>query len=160
MLDINLDAPIVPNSGLGGLKLRLRAIDIQDLLMGLGSTREGSFRLASPFDARYYLGKGEVAVAVDARNGKVFMLSASGGYRGSLFEHIFVGMKVSDAMALEPHLYYDEAEEMILCRGVPGLSIDIPDIDPRPESVPEMVISAINVFAEETRTLGGQEGRW
>lgn len=160
MLDVDLDAPIIPNSSLGGLKLRMRVIDIQDTLIALGSTREGSVELGSPFDARYHFGEGEVTVAVDVRNGKVFMLCASLGYRGLLFGKIFVGMKVRDAMALEPHLYYDEAEEVILCKRVPGLSIDIPEIDPLPESVPEMTISAINVFAEETRSLEGQEGRW
>ncbi|MEK6300445.1 MAG: hypothetical protein AABO41_06955 [Acidobacteriota bacterium] len=160
MLHIELDAAIVPNSGLGGLSLRERLIEIQYLFEGLGHTQEGAFELAAPFDLRYQLGKGEVVVAVDVRNGKVFLLSASLGYRGYLFEHIFVGMKVKDAMVLEPRLYYDEAEELILCRGVPGLSLDVAEIDPPPESVPAMTISAINVFAQETQMLAGQRGEW
>jgi hypothetical protein len=157
---IKLDVPILPNQGLAGLKLRTKLIDIQDLFIGLGITKAGSFNLVAPFDARYHLGNGEVTVAVDVRNGKIFMLSACRGYSGALFGQIFVGMKVSDAIAIEPRLYYDEAEGMILCKGVQGVSIEIPKIDPPPELVPEMTISAINVYAEETFTLEGQSGRW
>src|SRR5262252_1854549 len=95
---IALDAPISPNNGLGGLTIRTRIKDLQDLFIGLGITKEGSFDLVSPFDARYHLQKGEVTVSVDVRNGKVFMLSACNGYMGSLFGKIFVGMKVEDAI--------------------------------------------------------------
>jgi len=157
---ISLDAPIIPDEGLGGLTVRTRIRDIQDGFTGLSITKEGSFNLVSPFDARYHLQKGEVTVSVDVRNGKVFMLSAGNGYRGLLFGKIFVGMKVEDAINAEPKLYYDEAEEMILCEGCEGLSLDIPEIDPPVELVPEMTFSAINVFAQETRTLKGQQGEW
>jgi hypothetical protein len=44
---------------------------------------------------------------------------------------------------------YDEAEEQILCRGYQGLPLDIPEIDPPPATVPDLMISAINVYAEE-----------
>ena len=88
------------------------------------------------------------------------MLSACNGYRGSLFGKIFVGMKVKDALEAEPRLYYDEAEEMILCMGCEGLSLDISEIDPPIDIVSEMTISAINVYAVETRTLQGQGGEW
>lgn len=158
--EVDLTVSISPNRGLGGLTLRTHVIDLQDLVLGLGITRAGSYELVAPFDARYRLGTGEVTIAVDVSNGKVFMLSAGNGYKGALFGKIFVGTKVKDAFRVEPNLYYDEGEEMILCRGCPGLSIDIPESDPLPTAVPEMAISAINVYAEETRTLEGQLGQW
>lgn len=157
---LELNAPIVPNQGLGGLTLRTSVIEIQDLFIGLGVTKPGSFEMVVPFEAMYHFGKGEINAAVDIRNGKIYRLAACAGYKGFLFGKIFVGMKVKDAIALEPNLYYDEAEEVILCKGAQGLAIDVAESDPPPELVPEMAIYAINVFAEETRTMQGQEGRW
>jgi hypothetical protein len=69
-------------------------------------------------------------------------------------------MRVADAMHLEPRLFYAEAEEYIRCQGVAGLVLDVPEIDPPPDQVPGMIISAISVHAAETETLAGQEGNW
>jgi hypothetical protein len=158
--DMDLTAPIIPNEGLGGIPLRAAIIDIQNIFSGLGVLTAGHFNLHSPFDARYYLGKGEIVVCVDVRNGKIFMLSACEGYKAGLWGKIFIGMKVSDALKLEPQLFYDEAEEVILCKDCPGLSIDISEIDPPVELVPELTITAINVYADEIWTSPGQKGRW
>ncbi|MBC6424331.1 MAG: hypothetical protein GDA43_24885 [Hormoscilla sp. SP5CHS1] len=71
-----LDAPIVPDRRLGGFDLRTPIRDLSDFLCGLGSWREGFCELVSPFEARYRLGKGEIELAVDVRNGKVFKIAA------------------------------------------------------------------------------------
>ncbi len=128
--DLQLGAEIVPNQGLGGLSLGLNIGELEDLLFGLGTWKEGSFKLASPFEARYRLGRGEIEVAVDVRNGKVFKLTVYAGYQGKLFNEIIVGMTVRQAMQVEPRLFYDEAEESIFCEGVSGLSLDVPEVDP------------------------------
>lgn len=159
-IDLRLDAEIIPNHGLGNLTLRAHISDIEVLLVGLGVYEQGSFSLVSPFEARYRLGRGEIEVAVDVRNGKIFKLIAYEGYRGKLFGKITAGMRVGDAMRLEPRLYYDEAEEAVLCRGVSGLTVDVPEIDPPAELVPGMQIKAIAVYAEEIDTLQGNAGRW
>ena len=159
-LELQLDAEIIPNQGLGNLTLRSHVSELKQMLVGIGVYDEGSFRLVSPFEARYRLGEGQVEVAVDVRNGKIFKLIAYAGYRGKLFKMITVGMRVSEAMKLESKLYYDEAEEAILCEGVPGLTIDVPEIDPPVELVPEMHIEAISVYAEEINTLRGMSGTW
>lgn len=158
--DLRLDAEIIPNHGLGNLTLRAHISELEELLVGLGVFEEGSYSLVSPFEARYRLGRGEIEVAVDVRNGKIFKLIAYEGYRGKLFGKITAGMLVGDAMTLEPKLYYDEVEEAVLCRGVPGLTIDVPEIDPPAELVPGMRIKAIAVYAEEINTLQGNWGRW
>jgi hypothetical protein len=158
--ELRLDAEIVPNQSLGGLALRTKVLDVQELFSGLGITSRGSFTLVRPFEARYRFAEGEIEAAVDVRNGKVFKLTARSGYKGSVFGTITVGMSVAEAMSLEPRLYYDEAEELIFCRGVEGLSIDVPEIDSLPELVPGMTISAISVYAEEIGTSQGQNGEW
>lgn len=159
-MELQLEADISPNQELGGLNLRSSIKDLEHLLVGLGVWQEGSFELISPFEARYRLMEGAIEIAVDVRNGKVFKLTACAGYKGKLFGKITVGMSVRQAMALEPSLYYDEAEELILCKGIKGLSIDVPEVDPPPDKVPGMLIHAISVYAEEIMTGPGQKGDW
>ena len=149
-LDLQVNAPILPNEGLGGLKLRIPVTEIQDRLLAafIASLPKNDWHaLAGLFEARYRLGP--VEIAIDVRNGKIFRLSAYEGYRGRLFGKISVGMKVSDAIALDPRLYYDEAEELLLVRGCVGVSLDVPEVDPDPAAVPAYPIVAISVYAEE-----------
>jgi hypothetical protein len=154
------DADIIPNHSLGGLKLRTRLYDVQDLIVGVGMLGKVSFALTGPFVAVYRFADSEIALAVDVRNGQIFRLTAYPGYRGSLFGKLRVGMRVAEAMELDPRLFYNEAEGFICCSGVAGLVIDIPEIDPPPDQVPQMMISAISVYAAEINTLEGQRGKW
>lgn len=156
LLESQIDAPINPNEGLGGFRLRTPIGDLQDSIMW----GKVSYELLSFFEARYTFDDGEIAVGVDIRNGKIFKIMAYQGYRGKLFGKIRVGMLIKEAMELEPRLYYDEAEEVIFCRDVPGLVIDVPEIDPPPELVPGMAIKAIVVNAPEAFTSAGQRGNW
>ena len=157
---VHLEAPIVPDEGLGGLELRTKITDIQELFMGLGLYQSGICELIAPFEARYSLGKGEVQVGVDVRNGKIFKIIAGPGYQGLLFGKISVGMGVGEAMRQEPCLHYDDAEEAVLYRGCPGVMLDVPESDPFPETVPTLQISAISVYAVEAFSRDGQKGHW
>ncbi|MBC6473203.1 MAG: hypothetical protein GDA48_10625 [Hormoscilla sp. GM102CHS1] len=152
-----LDAPIVPDRRLGGFDLRTPIRDLSDFLCGLGSWREGFCELVSPFEARYRLGKGEIELAVDVRNSKVFKIAAYPGYKGKLFDKIVVGMKVKTAMEYEPRLFYSEVEAAILCQDFTGLTLDVSEIDPPPELIPDMTISAISVHC---RTLHSARNVW
>ncbi len=163
-LSLATDSPIVPDQGLGGLKLRSLLVDIQGLLEAQYIQQlpdlpdRAWYRLEKPFEAIYRVGP--VEIAVDVRNGKVFRLSAFAGYRGKLFGKIRVGMLVRDALAQDQRLYYDEAEELLLFRGVEGVSLDVPEVDPDPAEVSRFPISAISVFAREITTPEGLMGRW
>lgn len=161
-MDLDIEAPIIPDVGLGGILLRDRIINAQDLVSDRwgGSARLTGFELVSPFEAMYTFLRGAVTVHVDVRNGKIFMISAGSGYRGLLFDRIHVGMKLRDAMMAEPRLYYDEGDGSIFCREIPGLSVDPSQDDPLPSSIPGLEIRSINVYASETRSLSAQQGRW
>ena len=150
---VDLERAIVPGSGLGGFALRSHITELEELVARIGCSQPGTFRLATAYEAVYSLGKGEVEIAVDVRNGKVFKLIALPGYRGRLFGQIRVGMLVREAMALDQRFYYDEVEELILCRGVPGVAMDVEAVDPPPSLVPPMPISAISVFIPEIDEL-------
>jgi len=157
---VQIEAPIIPNEGLGGLKLRTKVADIQDLLTGLGLYQCGSFELVAPFEARYRLGDGEIEVGVDVRNGKIFKIIARAGYQGLLLGNVAVGMSMGEAMKQESCLHYDEAEETVLLTGCPGVALDVSEIDPLPERVPTLPISAISVYAAEAFRGMGQRGDW
>lgn len=150
---IDIYEKIIPNESLGGLKLRTKLKDIQNLI-------KGKFQLTKPFEARYLLGNNEIEVTVDVRNGKIYQLTANFGYKGKLFNKIAVGMKVSKAMKYESNLFYDEGEEAIFCKEVSGLIINISEIDPPPDIVENLNISSISVYAKEIDTLMGQNGDW
>ena len=158
-LKLDRNAEILPNEGLGGLKLRMNVSELERI-EGFALLKPDAYQLVSLFEARYRLGGGEIEAAVDVRNGKVFKLSAGFGYLGKLFGKIFVGMPMKEAFKLEPNLFYDEVEEVVRCKEVSGLAIDIPEIDPPVELVPHLSIYTISVFADEILTLSGQAGNW
>ncbi len=159
-LTIQLDAAIIPNQTLGGIALRSHISILKDHLAGLGSWSPASFELVTPFEAKYTLGNGTIELYVDIRNGKIFKLAARKGYQGKFCGKIHVGMMIKQAMALEPKLYYDESEEVILCKDVVGLAMEVPEIDPSPEAVPDMNIETIVVYVAEIDTPNGQRGDW
>lgn len=158
---IDLDAPIVPGEGLGGLRVRIPIAHLHEILtdrlIAAGGNRDW-LSMTHLAEATYQLGP--IAVAVDVRSGKVFKLTALSGYRGRLFGHLAVDMPVARAMELEPRLYYDEAEEMLLVKGCDGVSLDVPALDPDPRDVPAYRISAISVVAPEALIGGDLDGRW
>ena len=158
--ELSLVAPIIPNEGLGGLRLRTEIRQIQDLIMKQSLMKGDMYRLVGPFVAEYKLGEGEIRVGVDVRNGRIYQLTAREGYKGRLFSDIFVGMPVSEALRSQPGLFYDEAEGSIRYKGVEGLAIDLPEDDLPPALVPQMHIHSISVYAVEIATLAGQGGDW
>lgn len=157
---IDISAPIIANESLGGLRLRTHIIELAELITGLGVSRPGGFDLLTPFEARYSFAEGSVQAVVDVRNGKVFRLHATKNYNGSFGKGVRVGMRVQEAMLIEPRLYYSEVEELLLCEGVPGITFDIPVTDPEPADVPSLAICVISVYAQEIETADGQAGRW
>ena len=162
MNKIDLNADIIPNESLGNVKLRLRREDILDLLVGCEKKLvDTMFMDETPVVALYELANNSVEIAIDERNSKIHRITGKLGYIGLLFDKISVGMKVSDVMAIFPDLYYHEGDALLLFRNVPGVSLDVNDIDPPPEIVPDLIIEAISVFAEEAvNTPQGQRGNW
>lgn len=149
---VDPSTPIIPDYGLGGLVLRKRAKDIQDLIREVRVCQE-----IGPFELRYACGS--VSICVDRRNGRVFKLIAHVGYSGKLFDQIAVGMVVRDAMRLEPRLYDDEFEESLYVRGVAGVCMDVGE-HVRQEMVLESAIETIAVFDRVILTRQGQDGEY
>jgi hypothetical protein len=155
-------ADIIPGQSIGGVSLRTPLLEFHDDLMDYSVRRLDSpfYELVSIYEARYKVADGAIMICADVRNGKIFKVCALEGYRGKLSGRLGVGMRVSDAMAREPRLYYNESEEVLLIDGVDGVSLDVPVVDPFPEEVPGMCISAISVEIPELLTLAVQRGTW
>jgi len=165
--NLDLNEPISPDVGLGGLRLRTSLIFIQKSITHALVSRTGRYEMVDAFEARYYVAEGAVAIGVDIRNGKVFRLSAMRGYTGVLFGRVAVGMRVSEAFALVPNLYHNEALGLIKCRDphqgdadIAGLAIDVGVDDPVPRLVPSMSIHAISVYIANIFMEDGMNGTW
>lgn len=161
MTTLSGDADIVPNVGLGGLQVRAALAEVQDLVDSLpGSETATSYRMVGPFECRYTFKAPPVELGVDTRNGRIAKLIALPGYNGSLFGRIRVGMSVDTVMRLDPGIYYDEAEELLLCRDAAGIALDVEVVDPEPSTVRSLRVASITVYAEETMSAAGQRGEW
>jgi hypothetical protein len=157
---VDLGAPIIPGESLAGLRLRTPIGRLERTLQRFQLADDLKLKLQPVFEASYRVAGGAVGIAVDVRNGKIFRITARAGYKGCLFDQIRVRMRVREAFRLEPRLYYSEAEELILCRDVPGLSLDVSAVDPLPAAVPDLTIAAINVLIPELDSLQAQNGNW
>jgi hypothetical protein len=157
----NNSDPIVPDVGLGGYQARARLVDIQTDFRDLAVHNSGLYELVDAFEARYIIGRGEVTVSVDARNGKVIKVIAGLGYRGALFGRIRVGLKVFEARKIDPRLYLDYTWNGFAFHGVDGVFIDVDDPDPDDSFAWNMPIKSITVYAKEAfETAEGRMGLW
>ena len=163
----NLDEPIIPGVGLGGLRVGTHLTQIQESIADMIDQRTNRVEVASLFEARYYVAEGAVAIGVDIRKGKIFRLSALAGYRGLLFGRIGVGMKVADAFVRIPALYHNDALGLIKYRDpdsdgadLTGMAIDVGVYDPPAQLVPSMTIHSISVTITNLDTVEGQRGTW
>jgi hypothetical protein len=165
--DIDITAPITPGKSLGGLELRTPLLEMQQLIDGFGEYRLETFKLASPYEARYRFGSGEVTVCVDVRNGKVFKLIAGEGYIGKLYNTVSVGMTAGDAFAALPRLYFHAGEDIILLSQVdqghtplPGIAFNVAEDGPSLDLLPSLPIVAISVNIEELSMEAVQRALW
>lgn len=155
---MNVNADIIPNDSLGGIKLRT---PIKALLYQLGTDFlhiNYSYEMPNPFLAIYTTRDG-ISIYVDLLAGKVQAIHSGPNYKQD-FKSIKVGMRVSEAYKILPDLYYDEVESVIVCKGIEGIEFDLPYEDPEPKDVPNLSINNIVVFATESREDGGYTGNW
>lgn len=154
------DGPIVPGKELGGIVVGTPFVLLADTLVEARMRDLVEYSLSTLFEASYRILDIAVEIVVDVRNGKISRLTAREGYIGTLSDGIGVGIRVHEALRIEPRFYYDEGAELILCREVPGVVLEVAAIDPDPDAVPAMLVHAISVYAAEVETAAGQRGMW
>ena len=104
---INLNAPIVPWEGMGGVKLHSHIKDLFDLI----EQAEEPPVLLGKFLIRYEI-KDSIDLWFNIVNGKLFKITALKNYTGSLFGKIKIGMHIDEVLKLEPSFIYDDFEEV------------------------------------------------
>jgi hypothetical protein len=155
-----LDAPILPGQTLGEIELGVPVRSYSEELLRADLRGKLEYRMRGLFEVNYLLENGAIEVGVDVRNGKIARVTARRGYTGLLKGGIRIGITAGEAMGINQELYYDEASELILSRVCPGLSLEVTEIDPLPQLVPRLKISAISVYHPILDTQAGQTGEW
>lgn len=104
---IDLEAPIIPWQGLGGISLYSHLRDIK----GLIENEKAEYFLYDKFLVRYEI-KGKLYLFFNLINGKLFKVTALRDYKGLLFNKIHIGQNMEEILNLEDSFEYDDFEEV------------------------------------------------
>lgn len=104
---IDIDAPIIPFKGMGGIKLYSTLDDLNDILSGNNVTSTILHNEWIKYDINNSL-----ELFFHIKNKKLFKITTLDGYRGKLFDKIVVGMKEKEFVEIEPTFIYDDFEEV------------------------------------------------
>lgn len=108
MIDIN--APIIPYEGMGGIKLYSTIKDLKETLTGDNVKATVLNNLWIRYEISDYL-----YLFFSLLNGKLFKITTLSGYKGLLWGKINVGMKAEEFIKIEPSFRYDDFEEVYEC---------------------------------------------
>lgn len=108
MIDIN--APIIPYEGMGGIKLYSTIKDLKEILSDSKVKATVLNNLWIRYDIEDYL-----HLFFNLVNGKLFRITTLNGYKGLLWNKISVGMKAEEFIKIEPSFKYDDFEEVYEC---------------------------------------------
>ncbi|WOO38217.1 hypothetical protein R2R35_06865 [Anaerocolumna sp. AGMB13020] len=142
---INLDAPIIPWIGMGGIKLYSHISELKSLL----ESEKVEYFLYDKFLVRYEI-KGKIYLFFNLINGKLFKITTLKEYRGLLFDEIYVGQKTEDMLNVDTSFEYDEFEEVYVSdKGV--------FIETEPETE---TVKWISVYIKELETEAFDRALW
>lgn len=143
MLDIN--APIVPWSGMGNIKLYSKIHDLKKII----KAEKTKAYLYDNFLIRYEI-EGKMYLFFNLLNGKLFKMTTLKEYKGRLFDKIYVGISTDEMLKIEPSFEYDEFEEVYVSNK--GIFIET---DPETNTV-----QWISIFIKELETDSFEEANW
>lgn len=157
MKHINLNAPIYPSESLGGFTLKTHiSAYIEDIKSFSNIDKESwkdlSIDTIGPFVIRYTL-QHKIILRFDIVTGQLELISALEDYKGKLFGSIGIGSTISEALKVEPRLYYDEIDEGYFITGVDGIGIFLEDPYADHIANPSNKIVEISIFLKESLVL-------
>lgn len=159
--NININAPIIPNESLGGVKLRenknslIELFNLNNISYEVSNENEDNKRVSL-----FSILEEIIIVYVDNKNSKIFRVTAKAGYFARLFDKIKIGDTLQEILNCDEGFFYDEREDTILSSKHHGISLDLDVADYLATDVINPKIESISVFAEESITLEGQRGKW
>lgn len=143
MIDIN--APIIPYVGMGGLRLYSKLESMRSIL----DQENVRSQILNDTWIRYDIGD-FLELFFHLGNKKLFKITTLDGYKGKLFNMIFVGMKEKEFSKIEPTFIYDEFEEVF--ESEKGVFIETDAI--------EHTARWISIFVKELDTEDFDKGNW
>lgn len=142
---VDLNAPIIPWNGMGGIKLYTHISQFYSVINQL----DDSAILLGKSLIRYEI-KGSVILWFNLMNGKLFKITALENYRGKLFGEIRVGMHIDEVLRIEPSFVNDEFEE-VYC-SPKGVFIETDPV--------ENTVLWISVYVKELDNDDFETGNW
>ncbi len=142
---INLNVPIVPWEGMGGIKLYSHLRDLQDLI----KTENAKSFLYDNFQVRYEI-PDKLYLFFNLVNGKLFKITTLSNYTGKLFNEICVGTHIDEVLRIEPSFVYDDFEE-VYC-SPKGIFIETDPV--------EHTVLWISVYIKEIDNEDFERGNW
>ena len=112
--NIDINAPIIPYEGLGGIKLYSTIRDFKEIIKdkdGFISEDEVIAEVQHNDWIRYEI-KGIMYLFFHLCNGKLFKITTLRGYKGKLFGSISVDSTEEEFLKIEPTFVYDDFEEV------------------------------------------------
>ena len=145
MKEIDVNAPIIPFEGLGGIKLYSTQEELKDILFLPNVISriyfERTIRYEIPDTALLFF---------DIEKNKLFKVTATGKYQGKVFDKIKIGMTEEELLEAEPSFVYDDFEEVWISDK--GIFIEM---DPETNKV-----MWISVYIPELDTEDFEKGNW
>ena len=108
MFDIN--APIIPYEGMGGIKLYSTIRELKDILTGEDVIEEVQHNIWAVYDVQDC-----IYLFFNLVNGKLFRITTLAGYKGMLWDKIGVGTKAEEFIKIEPSFKCDDFEYIYEC---------------------------------------------
>lgn len=143
---IDKTAPIVPWEGLGGIKLRTHVKELYNIITG-----DPRYDLEGIGACMFqYTINGCMSLWFNVFNGKLLKIIAFDGYEGKLWDKIYVGMPMEEALQIDSSFEYDEFEEVYV--SPKGIYIET---DPETEK-----IITISVFIKGVDDPDFDKGDW
>ncbi|GEN35881.1 hypothetical protein [Aneurinibacillus danicus] len=142
---VQLNAPIVPWEGMGGIKLYSHISEFYGILE---QSKEAP-KLLGKFLIRYEI-KDSVDLWFNIINGKLFKITALKNYKGKLFGELCIGMHIDEVLEREPSFIYDDFEE-VYC-SPKGIYIETDPV--------EHTVLWISVYIKEIDNEDFERGNW
>lgn len=104
---ICINAPIIPYKSVGNIKLYSKISDVERIIKNRKIEKQelNKVWIRYKIDDSLYL-------FFDIANEKLFKITVLEGYKGKLFDKIFVGMNEDELLKADPTLVYDDFEEV------------------------------------------------
>lgn len=145
-ITIDINAPIIPFEGLGGIKLYSTSDSLNDIL-SLDNVRK---KILWEGDGVAYEIQNKISLQFLVSNNKLFKIVALPEYKGKVFGKIGIGMTAEELLEVEPSFIYLDFEEVWVSDK--GIFIEM---DPETNTV-----MWISVYIPELEKKDFDKGEW